>query len=147
MAILHARVPEPACWVACLFLGGVVSTGCGSGSPFDYIKVEGVVQYEDGTPIPFVGETRLVFESQAPPLGEAIHPRPAIAYAAEDGSFSSVTSYKYGDGLVRGEHKVILSATDVAGSDLIPREYSDIKTTPLLVDTGDSPLLIKVRKP
>lgn len=147
MALRKVRVMPGAQLAACLLLAVIASAGCGSGSPFDYVKVNGTVQYEDGTSIPFVGETRLVFESQAPPISETLHPRPAIAYVAEDGSFSVVTSYKYGDGLVRGKHKVIFGAVDAAGNALIPAEYGDINTTPVLVDTNDSPLQIQIRKP
>lgn len=147
MAFFKVRATIGTRRAACLLLGMVVTAGCGSGSPFHYVKVHGTVLYEDGTAIPFTGETRLVFESQAPPINETIHPRPAIAYLATDGSFQTVTSHKYGDGLVRGEHKVILGATDAEGNVLIPAEYGDISTTPLLVSTNDSPLLIKIRKP
>lgn len=125
----------------------LLATGCGSGSPYDYVKVQGKLTYEDDSAIPFEGETRIVFESQAEAISENTHPRPAVAYVSPDGTFSSATSAKYGDGLVRGRHKVLVSATDASGKLLIPPEYSDVKTTPLEVDTADSPFHMKIRKP
>jgi len=121
--------------------------GCGSSGPFDYVKVEGKFVYEDGSPIPLNGESRVVFKSEAAPIDEIYHARPAVAYVGADGTFTSVTSHKYGDGLVPGKHKVILSAVDAEGKPLIPREYSDPNTTPLELDTADSPLVLKIRKP
>ena len=122
-------------------------TGCGSGSPFDYVDVYGKIVYEDGTPIPFEKGVRIMFQSQAPAIDGICYPRPAVSYPNTNGTFGSVTSYKYGDELVRGKHKVILSATDAAGEVLIPPEYGDVSTTPLEIDTADSPLELKVRKP
>jgi hypothetical protein len=122
-------------------------SGCGgTGSPFDYVKVGGKLSYEDGTPIPAEG-IKLVFDSQAPPVGNA-HPRPGSAMVSAGGEFKDVTSYKYADGLVPGKHKVsILYATDAAGKLLVPAEYTKASTTPLVVDTAELPFEIKVPKP
>jgi hypothetical protein len=126
---------------------GVLTSGCGgTGSPFDYVKVSGKLSYEDGTPIPAEG-IKLVFDSQAPPVGNA-HPRPGSAMVSAGGAFQDVTSYKYADGLVPGKHKVsILYATDADGTLLVPADYTKASTTPLVVDTADSPFEIKVPKP
>lgn len=124
----------------------VVWPGCGSNSPFEYVKVSGKLTYEDGTPIPADG-IKLVFNSQAPPIGDA-HPRPGSAMVSASGEFNDVTSYKYADGLVPGKHKVsILYATDADGKLLVPVEYTKANTTPLMVDTADAPFEIKVPKP
>jgi len=49
---------------------------------------------------------------------------------------------------VPGKHKVsIIYATDAQGKLLIPEEYTDLTTTPLVIDTADSPLVIKVPRP
>lgn len=122
-------------------------SGCGgSNSPFDYVKVSGKLSYEDGTPIPADG-IKLVFDSQAPPIGDA-HPRPGTVMVGVDGQIKDVTSYKYADGLVPGKHKVsILYATDADGNPLVPAEFTKASTTPLVVDTADSPFEIKVPKP
>ncbi len=121
--------------------------GCGgSDSPFDYLPVTGKLSYEDGTPIP-AGGIKLIFESQAPPVGDA-YPRPGSVNIGRDGSFKDVTSYKYGDGLTPGKHKVtILYANDAEGNLLIPRDYVNGTTTPLVIDTANLPLAIKVPRP
>lgn len=125
----------------------LLSVGCGgSGSPFDYVTVSGELTYEDGTPIPAQG-IKLVFNSLAPPVGDA-HPRPGSVIVGADGSFKDVTSYKYADGLVPGEHKVsILYATDEKGKLLVPTDYTKAASTPLTVHTENSPLKILVPRP
>ena len=115
--------------------------GCGTGSPFDYVKASGRVVYEDGQPLPM---GKVVFASQAPAVGQAF-PRPGSAPIGPDGSFASVTSYKPDDGLVPGKHKVaIMFAVDEQGNHLVPPEYRSVDTTPIEVDTADSPFEIKV---
>jgi hypothetical protein len=119
--------------------------GCGSNEPFDYVKVQGTVTYDDGTPLP-IKHFQLRFASEAPPKGNAF-PRPAQTDVT-DGKFDTVTSHKYGDGLVPGKHKVIFAyATDANGKLVVPAEYTEAATTPLEIDTADSPLSIKVPKP
>jgi hypothetical protein len=123
---------------------GVIS-GCGSDSPFEYVPIQGKVTYEDGSLIPASFELR--FQALAPPIGTA-HPRPAMAEVKSDGTFDEVTSYKYGDGLVPGKHKVVIAyATDATGRSLVPDEYTTVMTTPLEIDTAEAPLEIKVPKP
>jgi hypothetical protein len=91
---------------------------------------------------------RLHFDAQDAPVVENAHPRPAVANVNEKGEFDCVTSYKYGDGLIPGKHKVAIEqALDRDGKLLVPKEYTSIATTPLVVDTNDSPLEIKVPKP
>lgn len=121
--------------------------GCGgTGSPFDYVRVSGTITYEDGTPIPADG-IKLVFDSQAPPVGKA-HPRPGSVSVNAQGEFKDVTSYKYADGLVPGKHKVsVLYATDSEGNLLVPSECTKASTTPLEVDTAYSPFKILVPRP
>lgn len=127
--------------VVCLMM-----SGCGSGSPFDYVPVSGRVTYEDGTTIP--GGFRLVFVAQdAAPVGTA-HPRPAMASVGSDGKFSEVTSYKFGDGLIPGKHKVVIQSVSEQGErPLVPKEYTSEQTTPLEVDTSDAPFEIRIPKP
>lgn len=120
--------------------------GCGSGSPFKYVAVSGKATYEDGTPIP--GGCRLMFTAQdAAPVGNA-YPRTGIASVDGNGAFDCVTSYKYGDGLVPGKHKVVVQAANERdGKLVVPKEYASLETTPLIIDTANSPLEIKVPKP
>jgi hypothetical protein len=130
-----------------LILACCVCLGCGPRSPFKYVKASGKLTYEDGSVIPS-RIIRLQFASQDAPAVEGAHPRPAIANVSEQGEFDCVTSYKYGDGLIPGKHKVAVEqATDAKGQLLVPKEYTSIATTPLLVDTANSPLEIKVPKP
>ncbi|MEM9354468.1 MAG: hypothetical protein AAGA92_15790 [Planctomycetota bacterium] len=128
---------------ACL----AAAIGCGSASPFDYQKASGKLTYEDGTPFG-QGGVRLQFLSLDQQPKEGMHPRPALAQVDAQGNFSSVTSYKYGDGLLPGRHKVaVLDAQGEDGSSLVPQEYTSLKTTPLTITTEELPLVIKVPKP
>ena len=66
-----------------------------------------------------------------------------------DGTFDVVTSHEYGDGIVRGKHKVHIQAFDEQNqpSRAVPSEYSHPQKTPLEVDSADSPYHFKVKKP
>jgi hypothetical protein len=128
-----------------IFIIGVV-VGCGSSGPFDYEKVSGKITYEDGTPIP--GATRLQFIAQDAPAVEGASPRPAVANVNAQGEFDVVTSYKYGDGLIAGKHKVAIeSGGDPTKRVPVAKEYLSPSTTPLVVDTAEAPFNIKVPKP
>ena len=132
-----------AAWpiLACL-----LSAGCGSRGPFDDVPVSGKVTYEDGSPIP--GGCQLVFTALDVEPVRKEHPRPGRATVNANGEFDSVTSYKYGDGLIPGRHKVvILSGSDQGGKPVVAKEYATVQTTPLVIDTADVPLEIKVPKP
>jgi hypothetical protein len=128
--------------LACCFL-----IGCGPGGPFEYEKVSGKITYDDGSPIPG-GGLRLRFIAQDAPQVENAFPRPAFADVDAQGEFASVTSYKPDDGLIPGKHKV---AIEKEGSPdarpPVPKEFLSITTTPLVIDTADSPFHIKVPKP
>jgi hypothetical protein len=123
-----------------------LTAGCGSGGPFKYVRVSGKVSYDDGTPIP--GGCRLLFRAlDATPVGNA-YPRPGMALVDANGNFDVVTSYKYGDGLVKGKHKVaIQTANERDDKPVVPKDYASTESTPLVVDTADSPFDIKVPKP
>jgi hypothetical protein len=122
--------------------------GC-SGEPYAYTQVSGRVTYEDGSVIP-AARVKVTFVSQAPPVDKKIVPRPGVAEVdPATGKFQTVTSHTYGDGIIRGEHKVLveaLSATNIR-LPLVAPEYANIAKTPLRVDTKDSPFEIKVPKP
>jgi hypothetical protein len=129
----------------CYALVGCLAIGCsGSSSPFDYVPVEGKVVFEDGSPLT---TGKVVFRPLAPPQGTA-YPRAGGTDLNSDGTFDIVTTQKYGDGLVAGKHKVaFMYATDADGNSLVAKEYLDMATTPVEVDTADSPLVITVAKP
>ncbi|WP_148072684.1 hypothetical protein [Bythopirellula goksoeyrii] len=122
--------------------------GCGdSVSPYDYIPVTGSVTYEDGTPIPSGGFVLKFYALDAPEV-KNMWPRPAQADIDSNGKFDCVTSYKYGDGLIPGKHRVaFFYATDKDGKLLVPKEYTLAGNSPLTVSTSDLPLAIKVPKP
>jgi hypothetical protein len=132
---------------ALLLISCLACVGCGSNSPYEYVEASGHIGYEDGTPIP-AGGYRLLFSAiDAPPV-EGAHPRPGTADVDEKGDFDRVTSYKYGDGLIPGRHKVAFQEVrDKQGRLLVPKEFTNIATTPLTVDTNDLPFDIKVPKP
>ncbi|TWT35451.1 hypothetical protein KOR34_03420 [Posidoniimonas corsicana] len=121
--------------------------GCGGSRPsFGVVPVEGRVTYDDGTPIPGVA---VQFVPQTPPLDAKTVPRPGVAGIADDGTIAQVTTYNYGDGLVPGKHKVIVKSKTGNGqrTQAVDPKYSSSETTPLMVDTADSPFEIKVEKP
>jgi len=131
-------------------LGILALAGCGASTgPFDYVRVAGKVTYEDGTLIPSAG-IRIFFLSQTPPKDPKTHPRPGQADAlVADGTFETVTTYKYADGVVLGRHKVVVISLDAQQrrTDDVPLEYTNPRSTPLEVDTADAPFHLKVRKP
>jgi hypothetical protein len=121
--------------------------GCGPSSPYEYVPVSGKVAYDDGTPIS-PGGLRLHFSALDAPAVEGAHPRPGIAEVDGKGEFSVVTSYKYGDGLIPGRHKVAIEQVkDKNGRLLVPKEYTNVSSSPLEVNTDDAPFDIKVPKP
>ena len=128
--------------------------GCGSGEPFSYVKVSGKVSYDDGSLIP-ADRLRVVFISQVPPLDPKAPSPNGIADAdPKTGSFDLVTSHNHGDGLVPGEHKVLIQAIskdklgkETLRSDLVPPEYGNPEKTPLVVNTNKLPFDLRVQKP
>lgn len=121
--------------------------GCGGSSgPFDYIPVHGTVKYEDGSIIPAPG-IKLQIRSDAPPK-DGMYPRIAEASVNDKGEFTEATSLKWGDGIIPGKHRVALQyATDKDGKLVVPKEYTQLATSPLAVDAGDGNIDIKVPKP
>jgi hypothetical protein len=137
-------------WTATLAFGSLLAAGCWSREPFALVKVSGRITYEDGTLIPAEGNfVRLMFYPQTPPRDSKTNPRPGAADVdLRDGSFSVVTTHRWGDGLTVGKHKVVICGvllTDVPKG--VPPEYNDM-TKPLLeVDTSQQPFQLKIRKP
>lgn len=125
----------------------VLVAGCGgSGSPFDSVPVSGKVTYDDGTPIPVQG-MKVYFHCLEPPV-DGNHPRPATVGVGADGTFNDVTTYKYADGLVLGEHKVSLVCME--GGKLtpkIPNDYAVPAKTPLRVTVTESGQVLEIKIP
>jgi hypothetical protein len=124
------------------------AAGCGYSTPYGCVRVSGKVTYDDGSPIP-ADEVRLIFYSQTPPVDPKMPPRKGMADADKTGKFDFATTFINRDGIIVGEHKVILQCIrkgQLARS-LIPPEYGDAAKTPLKVRSGDSPFDLKVPKP
>jgi hypothetical protein len=126
----------------------VAGAGCNK-QPYGCVPVSGKVTYEDGSLIP-AEQIRVKFLSQAPALDPKVHPREGVAKVdVKTGAFDSVTTYAAKDGIVPGEHKVLIECFSEGQmrSDLVPREYADLRKTPLTVDSSKSPFELKVPKP
>lgn len=137
LRMVSLRQPFALCLVAALTVAGC------DNNPFEHVLVRGKISYEDGTVIPAEG-LRLFFKSETPPIDNKTHPRPGVADVnVKDGTFELASTYKYGDGLVSGRHKVVLV---IQPETLVPREYTSAMTTTLVIDTADVPLDIKVRR-
>lgn len=121
----------------------VAIAGCGgSSSPFESVPVSGKVFYEDGSAIPMSG-TKLYFYCQVPPVGD-LHPRTASAVVGSDGTFNQVTTYKYGDGLVLGKHKVVVNLRD---DTKVSKACTVESTTPLTVEVTKSGQVLEIKVP
>ncbi len=82
------------------------------------------------------------------PSVENAHPRPAFAMVSAGGVFDCATSYKYGDGLIPGRHKVSIEREGLPeAKSVVPKEYLSATTTPITVDTVEAPFDIKIPKP
>jgi len=125
------------------------AAGCGA-EPFGMARVHGKVTYEDGTPIKAF-RIRVIFNPQVKAIDAETFPRPGEATVnAEDGTFDTVTTHKYGDGLVVGKHKVQVISLDERENttNAVPAVYRDAATTPLEVDvrSGMGPIELKIKK-
>jgi hypothetical protein len=131
-----------------LLLGLIAITGCQK-QPYACVSVSGKITYEDGSLIP-AEQIRLTFLSQTPPKDPKISPRAGAATVdGKTGMFDSVSTYVPKDGLIAGEHKVLVQCY-VAGRmrmDLTGNEYANAANTPLTANTSKLPLELKVRKP
>ncbi len=128
---------------AATFSTMIIAIGGCNREPFDHVKVRGKVSYEDGSLIPAKRLT-VKFIPQTPSNSTAMTPRPGDAIVdAKTGMFDRVTSHTPGDGIVVGDHKVLI----VGGGSLVPEEYTRPETTPLKVNSKDSPFDFKIKKP
>ena len=137
----------------CVLLAVVVLlgvAGCGS-EPYSMVPVSGTVTYEDGSAIP-ASRIRVVFNPQAEAIDAATHPRPGEANVdMADGTFSQVTSHKFGDGVTVGKHKIqVISLDEMENeTDAVPEIYRRVETTPLEfdIDKGSNDIELKIKKP
>lgn len=112
--------------------------GCGDGAPFDIIPVTGKVTYEDDSLIP-AARVVVSFNPQVDPLDKKTYPRPGVAEVnVKDGTFSEVTTWKYGDGVIVGTQKVTVESFDEMENPTadVPQIYRSPDTTPLRAEVG-----------
>lgn len=132
-----------------LGVAALAIVGCWSSTPYPLTQVEGNVLYEDGSLIP--AETvRLQFISLAETKSPKYPPKKAnVQVDATTGRLTKATTYRYGDGVIRGEHRVIVQAMNGGRPDvgLVPSSCERPDTTPLMVDTAVQPIEIRVPKP
>ncbi len=122
---------------------------CGCGGSSDHVKVSGKVTYDDGSLIPVKG-LQVVFYPQVRPRSQAASPKseknPRVGRAAvneKDGTFDTVTTYRYGDGLPPGKYVVTLEDVERR----LPAEYASPDAALFHADTKDSPFTFLVKKP
>src|SRR5262245_6937114 len=88
-------------------LGLVLLAGCGKKS--DLVKIGGVLQFDDGSPI---SQATVKF------IPEAEDGKAANGYSGNDGNFE-ITTFNSGDGIAPGKYKVVVTKfdpKDVAGA-------------------------------
>ena len=134
-----------------ILLAASAVLGCkNDGDPFSYVRVSGKVTYEDGSLIP-AHELILNFVPETPRLDAKTYPKVGLVPVdVATGKYGVPSTHKANDGIVSGKHKVTittLSHTPISPK-LVPKEYSDDKTTLLEVDTAQPKSFeLKVRKP
>lgn len=138
--------PVPRTIAVTLLVAVSLSIGC-SREPFTFVQASGRLTYEDGTPLPTQGGLRVVFSPTTPPVNGEFFPPSGAAFPDENGNFDRVSSSRRGGGLVRGEQRVAILYQDVDSTKFVPKEYTSPKSSPLLMDTDDSPFEIKVPRP
>lgn len=127
---------------------GVGIAGCGTDNPYDVVPISGTVTYEDGTPIP--GEyVTITFLPQVENLDPKTYPRSAQARVNPDGTFANASTYEYGDGVIPGEHKVIIESVDENESPTgaIPPGYGSQESTPLTITVSPDESTFDIRIP
>ena len=139
--------------IASLLILAVIS-GCGSKVPFGIVPVHGKVVYEDGSLIP-ADNILLTFNPiLSGEKGKMVPPGGRTNVNVQDGTFSTVSSYRKDDGLAIGRHKAMVMAYKngpngpSTPSTEVPAIYNKEATTPLEVEveSSDQFLEIKVSK-
>jgi hypothetical protein len=131
-----------------MWLALIALAGC-NGKPYSCVPVSGKVMYEDGTPI-LAGQIRLTFISLTPAVDPKLPPKYGLAVVdGKTGVFDYATTYVHKDGIIVGEHKVVVLCINGGqqAHNLIPEELSDPTKTTLKVRSSDAPFVIKVPRP
>lgn len=143
------RRGRSTCGLIGLLAVALWGTGCGSSGPYGCARVKGSVHYEDGSIIP-THRIEIRFISQEAPRDGKTHPRPGLAEVnTQDGTFTDVSTYKFGDGAIKGRHKVVITSMNEQNgiTPAIPSLFHSVETTPLEVSTDDAPFEFKIPKP
>lgn len=127
----------------CLATIALLAWGCSDeGNPFPMAAVSGKVTYADGSPIQAEYVIVRFIPDGIAPVGQK-WPKPAEGKLHPDGSFSEVSTFRFGDGAIVGRHKVIVEPYHQEGSPLpeaVPAQYRDPTQTPWRVEvTRDGP--------
>lgn len=124
--------------------------GC-SDMPFDVVPVQGKVTYTDGSPIKANSLLVTFTPVDAPTVDGMTAPGGQTYVNAEDGTFSSVTTRRPGDGLFVGRHKVVVVAFEPGRdqrprpSRAVPSRYHKTTTTPLEVDVESANQFLEIK--
>lgn len=124
--------------------------GCGQRAPYSIVPVSGSVTYEDGSPIP---GTRVVvaFVPQIEAIDPKNFPRSGTTDLKPDGSFSEVTTWKHGDGVIPGPQKVTVISVDqrMQPTGAVDAVYARADTTPLtaVIIPGDNHVKLSIAAP
>ena len=130
-----------------VFLLGIA--GCGGGGPYGTKKITGTILYDDGSVIP-ADRIELRFISQEPPVDSKTYPKPGLVDVnVTDGTFSDVSTYRYGDGIIKGKHKIAAMSLDAKNmpTTSIPLEFNSPDTSTLEVDSSESTFKLVIPKP
>lgn len=122
--------------------------GCGGGGPYGVVSTKGVIKYDDGSLIE-AERIELLFISQEPPQDAKTHPKQGVAEVnVADGTFTP-TTYDFGDGLIRGKHRVTAKAIKMGFgyTPAIPPKYHSTDSTPLEIDAQGQFLELSIEKP
>lgn len=138
--------------VTALALIALAAGGClGDQNPFEMAAVSGKLTYADGSPIS-AGYVMVRFIPDGiAPVGQK-WPKPAEGKLQADGSFSEVSTFRFGDGAIVGRHKVIVEAYNENGSPRpagIPARYRDPAQSPWTVEVkqdGPNQFHLRVEK-
>jgi hypothetical protein len=124
--------------------------GCGQRAPYTIVPVSGTVTYDDGTSIPGA-RVVVTFVPQIEAVNPKEFPRSGTTDLKPDGSFSEVTTWKHGDGVIPGAQKVTVISVDerMQPTGAVDPIYSRIDTTPLtaVINSGDNRVTLTIAAP
>ena len=138
------RTGLSCCLVSCFAFFALA--GCGYKPPYSCVRVSGQLTYDDGSLIP-ADTVRVIFLSQARPIDPKTPTKNGTADVdPKTGKFDFATTFAYKDGIIAGEHKVVIQCIrrGQLTHALIADEYADPAKTPLKVRTSDAPFTLKV---